>query len=123
TVRNCEILLNHSTGVRTASFGMQILNNYIHDNGEIGIMGGMATDSTTRSTPDGIVISQNTISHNNYAHFLAGYGSGGIKVSSTAGIVIRGNTITNNDGAGIHFDMDAQSPLIDGNTVTDNASG
>src|SRR5205823_10671651 len=30
-VKNCEILLNHGSGVRMA-FGMQILNNYIHDN-------------------------------------------------------------------------------------------
>jgi parallel beta-helix repeat protein len=123
TVQNCEILLNHSTGVGSGSFGMQILNNYIHNNGEIGIMGGLATNSTTRSTSDGIVISKNTISNNNYAHFLPGYGSGGIKVSSSTGTVIRDNTITNNDGQGIHFDMDAQSPLVDGNTVTDNASG
>ena len=118
-VKNCEILLNHSTAIRTSSFGMQILNNYIHNNGEIGIMGG--TVGFTIS--DGLVIAENTITNNNYAHFLAGYGSGGVKVSSTTGPVIRDNTITNNDGAGIHFDMDVVSPLVDGNTVTGNASG
>ncbi len=117
TIKNCEISLNHGSGVRV-DFGMQILNNYIHDNGDLGISGG--TSSTTTS---GIVISYNTISHNNYAHFLSGFGSGGIKNSSTKGIVIRGNTITNNDGAGIHFDASEQSPLVDGNTVTDNTGG
>ncbi len=123
TIKDCELLLNHAAAVRTSGFGMQVLNNYIHDNGEIGIMGGTATDATTRSTPDRLVISQNTISHNNYAHFLAGYASGGIKLGSTSNPVIRGNTITDNDGAGIHFDMDVVSPLVDGNTVSGNASG
>ncbi|MGB6404900.1 MAG: Ig-like domain-containing protein [Candidatus Sulfotelmatobacter sp.] len=123
TIKNCELLLNHAAAVRTSGFGMQVLNNYIHNNGEIGIMGGSATNSTTRSTPDRLVISQNTISYNNYAHFLAGYGSGGIKLGATTSPVIRGNTVTHNDGAGIHFDMDVASPLVDGNTVTDNASG
>ncbi len=119
TIKNCEILLNHGMGVRLA-FGMQILNNYIHDNGDIGIGGGTATNSMTQSTPSGIVISKNVISHNNYAHVLPGFGSGGIKVNVTRGVVIRGNTITNNDGAGIHLDTSCQSPLVDGNTVTDN---
>ena len=122
TIKNCEILLNHGAGVRVA-FGMQILNNYIHNNGEIGIGGGTSTNSITRSTSSGIVISHNTISYNNYAHVLSGYGSGGIKICATKDVVIRGNTISNNDGEGIHFDTSAQSPLVDGNTVTGNASG
>ena len=122
TVKNCEILLNHGAGVRLA-FGMQILNNYIHDNGDIGIGGGLGTNSTTQSTPSGIVINHNTISNSNYAHVLNGFGSGGIKISATTGGMVRGNTITNNDGAGIHFDISVQSPLVDGNTVTDNSFG
>jgi parallel beta-helix repeat protein len=120
TIKNCELLLNHSGAVRASNFGMQILNNYIHNNGQIGILGGTGAYPTIT---DGIVIAGNTITHNNYAHFLAGYASGGIKISSTTGPVIRSNTITDNDGAAIHFDMNAQSPLVDGNTVTDNASG
>ncbi len=119
TVKDCDILLNHGSGIRLA-FGMQILRNYIHDNGDIGIGGGTATNSITQSTPSGIVISHNTISHNNYAHVDPGFGSGGIKVNVTKNVVIRGNTITNNDGSGIHFDTSSQSPLVDGNTVTDN---
>jgi parallel beta-helix repeat protein len=123
TVKNCELLLNHASAVRSSGLGIQILNNYIHNNGEIGIMGGTGATSATQSTPDRIVIAGNTISNNNYAHFLAGYASGGIKIGSTTGAVIRDNTITNNDGAGIHFDTNVVSPLVDGNTVTGNASG
>ncbi len=122
TIKNCDILLNHGSAVRLA-FGMKILNNYIHDNGDIAIGGGTVANSTTQSTPSGIVISNNTISHNNYAHVLTGFGSGGMKINVTKGVVVRGNTITNNDGAGIHFDASSQSPLVDGNTVTDNTGG
>jgi len=118
TIRNCDISLNHTGGL-LINFGMQILNNYIHDNGEIGVYGGTASATLA----DGIVIAQNLVTQNNYARFLAGYGSGGIKISSTKGAVIRGNTVTNNDGQGIHFDMNAASPLVDGNIVTGNASG
>jgi len=117
-IQNCEISLNHSGGVMI-NFGMQILNNYIRNNGEIGIYGGMGNHIVT----DGLVIAQNLVTYNNYAHFLPGYGSGGMKISSTLGAVIRGNTVTNNDGAGIHFDMNAASPLVDGNIVMNNASG
>jgi len=120
TIKNCELSLNHSGAVRASGFKMQILNNYIHDNGDIGIFGGMGSYDTTS---DGIVIAGNTINHNNYARFLAGFGSGGIKISASTGVVIRGNTVSNNDGAGIHFDTNVQSPLVDGNLVTGNASG
>jgi parallel beta-helix repeat protein len=37
--------------------------------------------------------------------------------------VIRGNIVSHNDGAGIHFDGTCSNPLVDGNTVTDNAGG
>lgn len=122
TIRNCEILLNHGKGIRVA-FGMQILNNYIHDNGYIGIGGGTATNAITQSTPSRIVIDNNLIAHNNYAHSLPDYESGGIKINVTRGVVIRRNTITHNDGAGIHFDTSSQSPLVDGNIITDNTGG
>jgi parallel beta-helix repeat protein len=121
-VKNCEILLNHGYGVR-AGYGMQILNNYVHNNGWIGVGGGMSTDAATRTTPSNIVIANNVITYNNYAHFLPQFGSGGIKFTSTKGVVIRGNTITNNDGAGIHADMSDDSPTLDGNLITDNTGG
>lgn len=119
-IKYCDLSLIHSGAVRTSGLGMQVLNNYIHDNGEFGVYGGAGNYPTV---PDRIVIARNLITRNNYAHFKAAFGSGGIKVGSTTGMVIRGNTVTYNDGAGIHFDMNAFSPLVDGNTVTDNASG
>lgn len=122
TITHCEVKLNHGAGVRVA-YKMQILNNYIHNNGELGIGGGLATNSTTRSTPSGIVIQGNTVSYNNYAHVLSQFQAGGIKLGATTSVVVRGNIVSNNDGAGIHFDTTCQSPLVDGNTVTNNTGG
>jgi parallel beta-helix repeat protein len=116
-ITNCEMYNNHNSGVRIA-FGTQVINNYLHGNGVIGVGGG--TDSTT---PSGVTIQGNTVSNNNYAKVLSGHGAGGIKFGDSANVVIRGNTVSNNDGAGIHFDHSSVSPLIDGNVVTNNTGG
>ncbi len=116
-VRNCEMFNNHTEGVRIA-FGTKVYSSYIHNNGVMGIGG--ATNSTA---PSGVIIQGNTISYNNYAHMLPGSGAGGVKFGYTANAVVRRNIITHNGGAGIHFDASSQEPLIDGNTVTDNAGG
>jgi hypothetical protein len=122
TVQNCEVRLNHGYGVRIA-YGIHILNNYIHDNGQVGIGGGIGVISapTTESIDSRILIQGNIINHNDYAHFNSQFGSGGIKVGATSGVVVRGNSIQHNQGSGIHFDDYSQSEFVDGNTITDNS--
>jgi parallel beta-helix repeat protein len=121
TVENSEVKLNHGFGVRVG-YGIQVLNNYIHDNGEVGVGGGigMVSAPSTESVNSGILVEGNIINHNNYAHFNPGFGSGGVKVGATSGITLRGNTIQYNEGAGIHFDVNSQNEFVDGNTITDN---
>ena len=121
TVQSCEILLNHGWGVRVG-YGIHILNNYIHNNGQTGIGGGLGVTSapSTQSMNSGILIQGNTINQNDYAHFNPDFGAGGIKVGSTSGLTIRGNTIQYNEGSGVHFDDNSQDELLDGNTITDN---
>jgi Bacterial Ig domain/Right handed beta helix region len=122
TVENCEVMLNHSAGVRIG-YGIQILDNYIHDNGQAGIGGGIGVTSvpSTQSVDSGILIQGNTINHNNYARFNPGFGAGGVKTGATSGIVLRNNTIQHNEGAGIHFDAFSENELVDGNIITDNS--
>jgi hypothetical protein len=120
-VRECEVLLNHGYGVRV-EYRISILNNYIHDNGQQGIGGGV-TPNPTEPVNSGILIQGNTISHNDYAHFNPGFGSGGVKVGATSGMILRGNTIQHNEGSGIHFDVDSGNELVDGNLITDNSDG
>ena len=116
-ITDCAFFNNHSAAVLIA-FGSQVKNNYLHNNGVVGIAGG-----TESPSPSGVTIQGNTITYNNYAHVLSGSGAGGIKFGMTANAVVRGNTVTNNDGTGIHFDVSSQGPLIDGNVVTDNTGG
>jgi len=121
-VENCEIRLNHGFGVRVG-YRIRVLHNYIHDNGETGVGGGIGVESApeTHSTDAQMLIMGNTINHNDYAHFDSQFGSGGIKIGATNGIVIRNNIIEHNEGAGIHLDDDSGDALIDGNTIADNA--
>ena len=98
SIQNCEVLLNHGYGVRV-SYGIHILNNYIHNNGQVGIGGGIGVTSSpsTESINSGIIIQGNIINHNDYAHFNPDFGSGGVKIGATSGVTIRGNTIQYND--------------------------
>jgi parallel beta-helix repeat protein len=120
-VENCEILHNHGGAVRPA-YNIKILNNYIHDNGQEGVGGGLGivTFPLTESMSSEILIQGNVITHNDYAHFNPDFECGGIKIGSTSGVSIIGNTIQYNEGAGIHFDDWSQNEFIDGNTITDN---
>jgi len=124
TVENCDVRLNHGYGVRVG-YRIHILNNYVHDNGQLGVAGGIGVTSApeTQSINSGIVIQGNLIEHNDYAHFDPIFGSGGIKFGATTGIVIRGNIIRNNEGSAIHFDVDSGNTLVDGNVITDNSDG
>jgi hypothetical protein len=121
-VANCEVRLNHGFGIRT-SYRLHVVNNYIHDNGQNGIAGGMATPSepANQSANSEILIQGNTINHNDYAHFNPGFGAGGIKFGGTSGVVLRGNTIEHNEGAAIHFDESSDNEFVDGNLIVDNS--
>ena len=70
TVENCDVRLNHGFGVRVG-YRIKILSNYIHDNGQVGIGGGIGWRATpsTQSANSGILIQGNIITHNDYAHF------------------------------------------------------
>jgi hypothetical protein len=122
-VKNNEILLNHGTGVRV-NFGYQILNNYIHENGDLGIGGGTVAAGSGIGTPPAIasnvLIQDNEISYNNYAYLKPAFGAGGVKVGNIRGLVLRGNYIHNNLGSGVHTDTNNIDTLADGNTINDN---
>jgi hypothetical protein len=121
TVQYNEVLLNHGFGVRV-NYNMHIVDNYLHNNGQTGIGGGIGTTSATNteSMNSGILIQNNLITYNDYAHFNPDFGAGGIKTGSTSGIIIRGNTIQHNEGSAVHFDDNSQNELLDGNIITDN---
>lgn len=121
-IENNEILLNHGDGVRV-NFGYQILNNYIHDNGNLGIGGGTligAIIAAPEPLPSNILIQGNEIAYNNYAEVKPAFGAGGVKIGNTRGVQLIGNYIHDNLGSGFHADTDNIDTLADGNTINDN---
>jgi len=114
TITGNEFLLNHGDGIRI-NFGSQILNNYIHNNGNLGIGGG-----TGESTPSNILIQGNEVAYNNYAGVKDDYGAGGVKVNLTNGLTFRNNYVHDNLATGFHADTNNINLLVDGNTVTNN---
>ena len=119
-IENCEMWGHHSTPI-FVNYGMQVVNNYIHDNGEFGIGGGIDPDNNR--VPSRLLVQGNLISHNNYANVLPDWAAGGIKFGRTYAAVIRDNIISNNEGAGLHFDVSSSSPVIVGNTIIGNTDG
>src|SRR5262249_7101341 len=81
-VQHNEIRLNHGNGVGI-NFGWQILSNYIHHNGNLGIGGGLG-GGTQQS---GVLIQGNELAFNNYAHVSPAFGAGGADTLGTLGII------------------------------------
>jgi len=118
-----EIMLNHGAGVRV-NFGSQVLNNYIHTNGNFGVQGGTLINFpmgiTPPSVPSRILIQGNEIAFNDFAFVKPDYGAGGVKVGNTRGVVLRNNYIHNNLGTGFHADTNNIDTVAEGNTINDN---
>ena len=123
-VENNEIRLNHAYGVRI-NFGWQVLNNYIHDNGNLGIGGGLGggMSEALGAIPSNVLIQGNEIARNNYAHFKTGFQAGGVKIAGSRAIVIRGNYVHDNEGPGLWADIKNYDILYDNNTVLGNTEG
>jgi len=121
-VQQNEIRLNHGTGVRP-NFGWQVLNNYSHNNGDVGLGGGIGGGNSdgTGTLPSNLLIQGNEVAYNDYAHVNPGFESGGGKGTVTRGLVYRGNYAHNNLGPGLWTDGDNYDSLYDNNTIVDNS--
>lgn len=110
-VRSNVIRLNHGGGIRMGD-AMQIVNNRIVQNGQIGI-GGIG---------DNVLVQDNQIAYNNYAGFASGWEAGGTKFVDTRNLVVRNNYVHDNIGPGLWTDIDNIDVLIENNIVVDNYS-
>jgi hypothetical protein len=114
TIENNEIRFNHGAGVMGTT-GNVIRDNYIHDNGQIGITGA----GTANGAPD-ILVENNEISGNNYAGFGGSYGSGGVKFSFTRSLTVQNNYVHDNNGPGLWTDTGNYDTLYENNQVAAN---
>jgi hypothetical protein len=105
-----EIRLNHGIGVMSAN-PITISNNYIHDNGQLGISGYQA---------NGAIVDGNEVSYNNTAGFDYSWEAGGMKFSATADLSITNNNVHHNMGNGMWTDGDNIRTLYEGNRAEAN---
>lgn len=109
-VESNELRLNHGAAIRLGH-RMRILGNYIHHNGQIGMVG----------RGDDVRVESNEIAFNNYAGFNAGWEAGGAKFVKTNRLVARGNFCHDNSGPGMWTDIDNYQSLYENNIVTGNS--
>lgn len=113
TVRGNVVRLNYGLGV-TVGTDSRVLDNRIHDNGEMGI----------GCVGDDILIEDNEISGNG---FFAGldpfWEGGGGKCALTRRLVVRGNHTHHNNAFGFWTDIDNIDTLYEGNRVEWNENG
>lgn len=108
-VRNNVIKFNHGMGIRVSD-GMQVLNNKIDNNGQMGLGG----------SGNSILVAGNEIAYNNYAGYKYGWEAGGAKFTFTKGLVVRDNFAHNNNGPGLWTDLQNRDVLYDHNRTTAN---
>lgn len=104
-----EVRNNAGAGIGACN-GIRIINNYIHHNAQIGIVG-----------PAASLIEGNEIAYNTSADIpRTGVERGGLKVWNTDGVVIRNNYAHHNGGNGLHTDGNNINVLYEGNRVEYN---
>jgi hypothetical protein len=109
-VNGVEARYNHGGGIFLGS-GSQLINSYIHHNGQLGI-------DLQGLNP---LVRNNEISWNNYAGFSGNWESGGSKFWATTNMLVQSNYVHDNNGKGLWTDTDNVGTTYVSNTVVNNA--
>ena len=109
TVADCEIRLNHGSGIRFGN-NMKVLRNKLLTNGNFGFEG----------NGSGILCDGNEVAYNNYAGYEMGWGAGGVKFSRTDRVTVRNNFFHDNLGNGLWTDGFNTKTLFENNVVVNN---
>jgi parallel beta-helix repeat protein len=108
-LQNNETRFNHGLGLRVPTNG-QVLGNYTHDNGQMG-MGGSGAN---------ILVQDNEIARNNYIGVDHNFECGGFKFAGTDGLTVRNNYSHDNVGPGMWTDISSIRTLYENNVVMNN---
>ena len=109
-IANNEVRNTHGVGIK-ATNGSQVIGNYVHHNGQMGLGGGGGS---------GMLVADNEISYNNAAGYEWGWEGGGTKFAKSRDLVIRNNYSHHNGGPGLWTDIDNINTLYEGNRVMHN---
>ena len=110
TIQNNEVRLNYSVGI-TVQDGSQVIGNYVHDNGEVGVGGG----------GNNVLVQGNELASNGFWSGIDPlWEAGGLKFAQTDNLVVRGNYSHDNNGSGLWSDIDSINTLYEDNVVVHN---
>jgi len=108
-IENNLIRFNHGVGIRLGD-GMQVRNNKLLHNGQLGIGGGGSN----------AIVDSNEIAFNNYAGFDYGWEAGGSKFAFTKNLVVRNNYAHDNRGPGLWTDIENENTFYEHNHTKSN---
>jgi parallel beta-helix repeat protein len=110
-IQNCEVRYNETGGIRIGE-KTRILDNFVHHNKQLGIMG----------SGDSVLVEGNEISYNNWLKIYPfGIALGGGKFVNTQWLIVRGNNVHDNQGNGLWTDIGNRYALIENNLVESNS--
>jgi hypothetical protein len=108
-----EVRLNYGVGINVGNGG-QILDNFVHDNGQMGLDGGGKN----------ILVQGNEIASNGaWSGIDVLWEGGGAKFTETDGLVVRDNYSHDNTGYGLWTDIDNINTTYEGNRIEYNSMG
>lgn len=105
-----DIAYAHGAGVETDGPGTQVLNNLIHHNGQIGLVG----------QGENLVIRGNKVYQNNTEDFEPGWEAGGSKWALVKNLLVENNESYQNDGPGFWCDVYCNGVTFRGNRLHHN---
>ena len=110
TIQNNEVRLNYAVGI-TAHDGSQIIGNYVHDNGQMGV-GGYGNN---------VLVQSNELASNGFWSGIDPlWEAGELKFAQTNNLVVQGNYVHDNNGPGLWSDIDSINTLYEDNVVVHN---
>jgi hypothetical protein len=89
---------------------MNITNNNIHNNGNLGVGGGGSN----------VTLSDNQISYNNASGYDWTWEAGGAKFAGVTGLTVQSNNSFNNNGPGFWNDINSETVAYTGNQTSGN---
>ena len=108
-IENNEVRYNHGRGITTGN-GMYILENNVHNNGDLGIGGGGSN----------VCIQHNQITYNNYAGYSYYWEAGGAKFGYATNFMVEYNYSENNGGPGFWNDLNTAGITYNENATSNN---
>ena len=110
-IENNDVAYAHGAGIETNGDGAQVLNNLVHNNGQLGLAG---------DTGRGMVIRGNKVYRNNTEDFDTNWEAGGSKWALVKDLLVEDNESYENSGSGFWCDIECDGVTFRNNRLHHN---